>query len=63
MKVTVDDDVCIGAAQCVLTAPDLFEQDDDGLSHAVDEDPAEDRRSDAEAAAAVCPARAIAVGP
>jgi ferredoxin len=32
MKVEVRRDVCVGAAQCVLTAPGLFDQgEDDGL--------------------------------
>ncbi|MER6217826.1 ferredoxin [Streptomyces sp. NPDC048387] len=32
MRISVDRDVCIGAGQCVLTAPEVFTQDDDGLS-------------------------------
>lgn len=27
----VDRDLCIGAGQCVMSAPDHFDQDDDGL--------------------------------
>lgn len=30
-RITVDRDRCIGAGQCVLAAPDVFTQDDDGL--------------------------------
>jgi ferredoxin len=29
MKVTADRDVCIGSGNCVLTAPRVFDQDDD----------------------------------
>ncbi|MEW1634105.1 ferredoxin [Streptomyces sp. NPDC093801] len=32
MRISVDRDVCIGAGQCVLAAPQVFTQDDDGLS-------------------------------
>ncbi|MFJ3879014.1 ferredoxin [Streptomyces sp. NPDC090077] len=31
MRISVDRDVCIGAGQCVLTAPQVFEQDEDGF--------------------------------
>jgi ferredoxin len=32
MKVTVDQDKCIASGQCVLTAPDVFDQrDEDGI--------------------------------
>jgi ferredoxin len=31
LLVVVDRAVCVGAAQCVLAAPELFEQDDEGL--------------------------------
>ncbi|MEU9036082.1 ferredoxin [Streptomyces sp. NPDC048352] len=32
MRISVDQGVCIGAGQCVLTAPQVFTQDDDGFS-------------------------------
>ncbi|MBD0710447.1 MULTISPECIES: ferredoxin [unclassified Streptomyces] len=31
MRVTIDGNLCIGAGQCVLTAPEFFTQDDDGF--------------------------------
>lgn len=31
VRISVDREVCIGAGQCVLTAPRVFTQDDDGL--------------------------------
>ncbi|WP_037676060.1 ferredoxin [Streptomyces globisporus] len=31
MRVAADSDRCVGAGQCVLTAPDVFDQDEDGL--------------------------------
>ncbi|MFJ2398461.1 ferredoxin [Streptomyces sp. NPDC087843] len=32
MNIVIDKDVCIGAGQCALTAPNVFTQDDDGFS-------------------------------
>ncbi|MEV0634890.1 ferredoxin [Streptomyces sp. NPDC050619] len=32
MHIDIDKDVCIGAGQCALAAPDVFTQDDDGYS-------------------------------
>lgn len=32
MGVQVDRERCVGAGMCALTAPDVFTQDDDGLS-------------------------------
>ncbi|RAJ85189.1 MULTISPECIES: ferredoxin [unclassified Streptomyces] len=32
VRVEVDKDRCVGAGMCALTAPDVFTQDDDGLS-------------------------------
>ncbi|MFG3338085.1 ferredoxin [Streptomyces tendae] len=31
-RVEINRDVCIGAGQCALVAPDVFTQDDGGLS-------------------------------
>ncbi|MGG8405713.1 ferredoxin [Streptomyces sp. 12297] len=31
MRVSIDGDVCIGAGMCALTAPSVFDQDDDGV--------------------------------
>nr|WP_211176987.1 (4Fe-4S)-binding protein [Pseudonocardia acidicola] len=36
----IDREVCIGAGNCVLTAPDLFDQDDDGIVVPLVDDPA-----------------------
>ncbi|NUP02660.1 MAG: ferredoxin [Hamadaea sp.] len=60
MKVTVDEDKCCGAGQCVLIAPEVFDQrEDDGIVMLLEPEPAEDRHSAVREAAAVCPAGAI----
>ena len=60
MKVTVDEDKCIGAGQCAFTAPHVFDQrDEDGVVILLSENPSEDQYHDVRQAAAACPAQAI----
>ena len=60
MKVTVDQDKCCGAGQCVLLAPDVFDQrDEDGIVVLLDESPEESLHGVVREAASVCPAAAI----
>jgi ferredoxin len=59
MKITVDRDRCIGAGQCMLNAPDLFSQDDEGTVVVLDEHPSPEQESAARAAENTCPARVI----
>jgi len=57
MKAKVDQNVCIGSAMCVATAPGAFELGGDGLAHVVDSS-AEDDETLREAAES-CPVQAI----
>jgi len=61
MRITIDSEVCIGAAQCALTAPGVFTQDDDGFSALLPghEDGTGDPMT--REAARVCPVQAITV--
>ncbi len=60
MKVDLDQDKCVASGQCVVTAPDVFDQrDEDGIAVLLDDTPAGDRFADVRNAAAVCPAAAI----
>ncbi|SDU59388.1 ferredoxin [Jiangella alkaliphila] len=61
MKITLEVDACVGGGQCVMAAPDVFDQDDDGLVVVLDDDPAPERADDVRLAARLCPARAIQV--
>jgi ferredoxin len=62
MRVTVEKDKCIGAGQCVLAAPDVFDQsDDDGIVVLLQEHPPTELHEDVRQAARVCPALAIEV--
>lgn len=62
MKVTVDEGRCCGAGQCVLIAPEVFDQrDEDGIVVVLDPEPPAESEAATREAAAVCPAAAIAV--
>ena len=60
-RIHVDQHKCVGAGQCVLSAPDLFDQDDDGIVVLLDGNPGDDRHAAALKAARLCPALAIRV--
>ncbi|GAA5083251.1 ferredoxin [Thermocatellispora tengchongensis] len=60
MKITVDEAKCCGAGQCVLIAPEVFDQrDDDGIVVLLQPEPDEAQHAAVREAAAVCPAAAI----
>ncbi|MYT74616.1 MULTISPECIES: ferredoxin [unclassified Streptomyces] len=60
MKITVDEGKCCGAGQCVLIAPEVFDQrDDDGIVILLDAEPPAERHASVDEAASVCPAAAI----
>lgn len=62
MKIIVDEEKCCGAGQCVLLAPDVFDQrEEDGIVILLDAEPAADQHALAREAAAVCPGAAIEV--
>ncbi|MER7519753.1 ferredoxin [Streptomyces sp. NPDC126499] len=64
MRVIADSDRCIGAGQCVLTAPGLFDQDEDGLVVLLTDTVATEADTKlAEEAAHLCPAAALRVTP
>ena len=62
MRITVDVERCCGAGQCVLSAPDVFDQnDDDGRVVVLVPEPSANRHADVRQAVKLCPARAIVV--
>jgi ferredoxin len=62
MKVTVDKEKCIAAGQCVLNAPDVFDQrDEDGIVVLLNPSPPAGAEADVRQAAALCPALAIMI--
>lgn len=62
MKVDVHKDKCIGAGQCVMTAPDVFDQDEDaGTVVLLTEQPPAPSRDKVRRAVNFCPAGVIEV--
>jgi len=62
VRVHVDQEKCCGAGQCVLTAPEVFDQrEEDGIVELLDPTPAESRHRAVKEAASVCPSGAIDV--
>jgi ferredoxin len=61
MEVSVDRDSCVGAGQCVLSAPAVFDQDEDGLVELTNPRPPAEQERSVRAAARLCPARVISL--
>ena len=61
LKVRVDLDRCIGAGHCVLRAPTVFDQRDDGMVILLDDSPAPELYVAARKAADLCPSQAITI--
>jgi ferredoxin len=59
VQVHADRDVCIGAGLCVLTAGDVFDQDDDGIVVLLEEHPADGAA--AREAVGNCPSGALSL--
>jgi ferredoxin len=60
-KVRVDEHKCIGAGQCVLRAPKVFDQREDGIVVLLDATPPAELHAGARQAADLCPAEAITI--
>lgn len=60
-RVSVAADRCVGAGQCVLTAPAVFDQDADGISRVLKPDVASAEADAVREAEFLCPGQAIAV--
>lgn len=60
MKVVVEEAKCVASGQCVLIAPEVFDQrDEDGMVVLLDDAPATEAHAAVRESALVCPAAAI----
>lgn len=60
MHVELDEPKCVASGQCVMAAPEVFDQrDEDGIAFVLDEKPSADSLDDVREAVAICPAAAI----
>jgi ferredoxin len=60
MKVLIDQEKCVGAGQCVLASPDVFDQrEEDGIVVLLKENPPAELFEEVREAAQICPALAI----
>ncbi|MFG2377897.1 ferredoxin [Streptomyces sp. NPDC048504] len=60
MKVELDEPKCVASGQCVVAAPDVFDQrDEGGVAILLEEQPGAELLDDVREAVAVCPAAAI----
>jgi ferredoxin len=61
MRISTDTNRCVGAGQCVLTAPEFFDQDDDAIVQVRSDSPDESARKLVSQAVELCPSGAITV--
>ncbi|HEX7658089.1 MAG TPA: (4Fe-4S)-binding protein [Pseudonocardiaceae bacterium] len=62
MKIVADTSVCVGAGQCVLTEPALFDQsEEDGTVIVLNAEPTGELAEKAREAVKVCPSQALSI--
>ncbi|MEV0493738.1 ferredoxin [Streptomyces atratus] len=59
MRIEADPDVCVSSGMCALTAPDLFDQSDDGTVVVLRSDPPAERVAAVRGVVWRCPSRAL----
>jgi ferredoxin len=59
MRIVIDPDKCIASGSCVLAAPELFAQDEDGIVVVLQTRPPVELHEQALAAIRACPAEVI----
>lgn len=59
MKVKVDQDLCIACGACIDICPEVYDWNDEGLSHAIVDEVPEDKEECAKEGLDSCPTEAI----
>lgn len=62
MTIEADRDICVGAGNCVLTAPEIFDQDDDGIVVLLNAEPTAEQENAVTTALTRCPSGALSRG-
>jgi ferredoxin len=63
MHIEADRDVCVGAGNCVLSAAEIFDQDDEGLVTVLNPNPAPPQEEAVDRAVRMCPSGALSTKP
>lgn len=63
MRIDADRDACISAGNCVMSAPEVFDQDDDGIVVLLADPVPDAEHEHAREAVKLCPAQALKVAP
>lgn len=61
MRIIADRERCVGSGQCVLTEPDVFDQDDEGIVALLTEQPSAATVDAVRTAVHICPSQALAL--
>ncbi|MBO0681381.1 ferredoxin [Mycolicibacterium sp. S2-37] len=61
MRIEVDRDACISAGNCVMSAAEVFDQDDDGVVELLADPVPEAEEEHAREAVRLCPASALRI--
>lgn len=59
MRIDANRDTCISAGNCVMSAPEVFDQDDDGIVEVLADPVPEAQHDRARQAVELCPAQAL----
>jgi len=59
MRLTVDQDLCIACGACIDVCPEVFDWNDEGLSHVIVDEVPEDKEDCAREGLESCPTEAI----
>lgn len=59
MRVEIEREKCVTSGQCVLIAPEVFDQDEQGIVTVIDAEPSAEYAETVREAAAICPAAVI----
>ncbi|MBA3906716.1 MAG: (4Fe-4S)-binding protein [Pseudonocardiales bacterium] len=61
MRVAAERDVCVGAGMCVMSAPAVFDQDDEGVVVLLVDEPAGPAAAAAREAVRLCPSGSLSI--